>query len=187
MVRLNTLYQLHGLCLTSRELPDYLPLYLEFLSLMGVQARLARNGLEALSACAEAAPDLVLPTHEWSVPTCVDAVLELLAQHGIAGVSMRAVAQRAGARAGEDAEATEPVVALLDHDVPAPAVIRASGHAVGEKIFYPGIFEGAAKFEGAYYPFLKSTRAEDNRAKPTRYWGNGSFARPGGGQAGRTR
>jgi CheY-like chemotaxis protein len=33
---------------------------LEFLSLMGVQARLARNGLEALSACAEAAPDLVL-------------------------------------------------------------------------------------------------------------------------------
>jgi CheY-like chemotaxis protein len=33
---------------------------LEFLSLMGVQARLARNGLEALTACAEAAPDLVL-------------------------------------------------------------------------------------------------------------------------------
>ena len=33
---------------------------LEFLALMGVQARLARNGLEALSACAEAAPDLVL-------------------------------------------------------------------------------------------------------------------------------
>lgn len=33
---------------------------LEFLALMGVQARLARNGLEALSACAEVAPDLVL-------------------------------------------------------------------------------------------------------------------------------
>ncbi len=33
---------------------------LEFLSLMGVEARLARNGLEALSACAECAPDLVL-------------------------------------------------------------------------------------------------------------------------------
>ncbi len=59
------------------------------------------------------------------------------------------------------------LVLVLEHDVPAPAVIRASGHAVGEKIFYPGIFEGAAKFEGAYYPFLKSTRAEDNRAKPT--------------------
>ncbi len=33
---------------------------LEFLALMGVQTRLARNGLEALSACAETAPDLVL-------------------------------------------------------------------------------------------------------------------------------
>jgi len=33
---------------------------LEFLALMGVQARLAKNGLEALSACAETAPDLVL-------------------------------------------------------------------------------------------------------------------------------
>lgn len=33
---------------------------LEFLALMGVQARLARNGLEALAACLEAAPDLVL-------------------------------------------------------------------------------------------------------------------------------
>ncbi|KQW51514.1 MULTISPECIES: response regulator [unclassified Roseateles] len=33
---------------------------LEFLALMGVHARLAKNGLEALVACAEAAPDLVL-------------------------------------------------------------------------------------------------------------------------------
>ena len=33
---------------------------LEFLALMGVQARLAKNGLEALAACADAAPDLVL-------------------------------------------------------------------------------------------------------------------------------
>ena len=33
---------------------------LEFLALMGIQARLAKNGLEALAACAEAAPDLVL-------------------------------------------------------------------------------------------------------------------------------
>ncbi|MGQ3054413.1 MAG: response regulator [Roseateles sp.] len=33
---------------------------LEFLSLMGVQARLAKNGLEALAACADAPPDLVL-------------------------------------------------------------------------------------------------------------------------------
>lgn len=33
---------------------------LEFLALMGVQARLAKNGIEALVACEEAAPDLVL-------------------------------------------------------------------------------------------------------------------------------
>ncbi|MDN3922487.1 response regulator [Roseateles violae] len=33
---------------------------LEFLTLMGIQARLARNGLEALNACLEQAPDLVL-------------------------------------------------------------------------------------------------------------------------------
>jgi CheY-like chemotaxis protein len=33
---------------------------LEFLALMGVQARLAKNGLEALEACAHVAPDLVL-------------------------------------------------------------------------------------------------------------------------------
>ena len=33
---------------------------LEFLALMGVQARLARNGIEALAACEDDAPDLVL-------------------------------------------------------------------------------------------------------------------------------
>jgi CheY-like chemotaxis protein len=33
---------------------------LEFLALMGVQTRLAKNGIEALAACAETAPDLVL-------------------------------------------------------------------------------------------------------------------------------
>jgi len=33
---------------------------LEFLALMGVQSRLAKNGIEALEACTEAAPDLVL-------------------------------------------------------------------------------------------------------------------------------
>ncbi|MFG6459944.1 response regulator [Roseateles sp. DXS20W] len=33
---------------------------LEFLALMGVQARLAKNGIEALAACEETAPDLVL-------------------------------------------------------------------------------------------------------------------------------
>lgn len=33
---------------------------LEFLSLMGLHSRLAKNGLEAVSLCLEAAPDLVL-------------------------------------------------------------------------------------------------------------------------------
>jgi nitrate reductase molybdenum cofactor assembly chaperone NarJ/NarW len=33
MVRLATLYKLHGLHISANELPDYLPLYLEFLSL----------------------------------------------------------------------------------------------------------------------------------------------------------
>jgi CheY-like chemotaxis protein len=33
---------------------------LEFLALMGVEARLAKNGIEALNACEQAAPDLVL-------------------------------------------------------------------------------------------------------------------------------
>ena len=38
MVRLNTLYQLNGLNATSRELPDFLPLYLEFLSIVPEKA-----------------------------------------------------------------------------------------------------------------------------------------------------
>jgi hypothetical protein len=48
------------------------------------------------------------------------------------------------------------LVLVLDVPVPVPAIIRSSGHAVGEKLAYEGAFEGAAKFEGAYYPFLKS-------------------------------
>jgi hypothetical protein len=48
------------------------------------------------------------------------------------------------------------LVLVLDLPVPVPAIIRDSGHAVGEKLEYEGSFEGAAKFEGAYYPFLKS-------------------------------
>lgn len=49
------------------------------------------------------------------------------------------------------------LVLVLDAPVPTPAIIRGSGHAVGEKLNYEGAFEGAAKFEGAYYPFLKSS------------------------------
>jgi nitrate reductase molybdenum cofactor assembly chaperone NarJ/NarW len=48
MVRLAALYRLHGLEIAAHELPDYLPLYLEFLSLLPAQA--------ARSLLAEAAP-----------------------------------------------------------------------------------------------------------------------------------
>ncbi|MEY4272435.1 MAG: hypothetical protein RL250_1301 [Verrucomicrobiota bacterium] len=51
------------------------------------------------------------------------------------------------------------LVLVLDAPVPVPAIIRGSGHAVGEKLAYEGTFEGAARFEGAYYAFLKSTAA----------------------------
>jgi len=49
------------------------------------------------------------------------------------------------------------LVLVLDAPVPVPAIIRGTGHAVGEKLAYAGAFEGAAKVEGAYYPFLKSS------------------------------
>ena len=49
------------------------------------------------------------------------------------------------------------LVLVLDAPVPVPAIIRGTGHAVGEKLAYAGAFEGAAKFESAYYPFLKSS------------------------------
>ena len=39
MVRLAQLYRLHGLEIAGRELPDYLPLFLEFLSLVPPEAR----------------------------------------------------------------------------------------------------------------------------------------------------
>ena len=53
------------------------------------------------------------------------------------------------------------LVLVLDTPVPTPAVMRASGHFVGEKLEIEGRFEGAAKFEGAYYPFLKTQTAAD--------------------------
>jgi nitrate reductase delta subunit len=48
MARLARLYRLHGLEISARELPDYLPLFLEFLSLLPQRA--------ARSLLAEAAP-----------------------------------------------------------------------------------------------------------------------------------
>ena len=56
------------------------------------------------------------------------------------------------------------LVLILDADVPSPAVIRANGHTLGEKIEVIGFFDGAAKFEGAYYPFIKSPEAKTDSA-----------------------
>jgi len=56
------------------------------------------------------------------------------------------------------------LVLILDADVPSPAVIRANGHTLGEKIEVVGFFDGAAKFEGAYYPFIKSPEAKTDSA-----------------------
>jgi len=52
MVRLQTLYQFHGLTHTCAELPDYLPLFCEFLSLM--PDRTARTILSDAAATIEA-------------------------------------------------------------------------------------------------------------------------------------
>lgn len=56
------------------------------------------------------------------------------------------------------------LVLILDTDVPSPAIIRADGHAAGDKIDVVGFFDGAAKFEGAYYPFIKSPEAKADAA-----------------------
>ena len=58
------------------------------------------------------------------------------------------------------------LVLVLDAPVPVPAIIRGTGHAVGEKLDYEGAFEGAAKFESAYYPFLKSSAPPPVAAAP---------------------
>lgn len=74
---------------------------------------------------------------------------------GVAGPGPRQVRVQV-IRADRDNAGFE-LVLILDQPVPVPAIIRGSGHAVGERLDYEGTFEGAAKFEGAYYPFLKSS------------------------------
>jgi len=55
MVRLATLYELHGLAIDAHELPDYLPLYLEFLSLLPERAArsLLAEAAHVIAALAE--------------------------------------------------------------------------------------------------------------------------------------
>jgi nitrate reductase delta subunit len=92
MVRLATLYALHGLEIEARELPDYLPLYLEFLSVLPRQA--------ARSLLAEAAHVIA------ALATKLEARLS-----GYAAVlrAVEALAERAPA-----AEAVSDAIANLD-------------------------------------------------------------------------
>jgi len=63
MVRLKELYRLHGLEIEARELPDYLPLFLEFLSMIPFKA--------AQSILAEVMPIVAAigqRLHEWQSP-----------------------------------------------------------------------------------------------------------------------
>jgi len=48
------------------------------------------------------------------------------------------------------------LVLVLDAPIPTPVVIQGSGHTLGQKFTVQGSFHGAAKFEGAYYSFLKT-------------------------------
>jgi len=77
MVRLDQLYRLHGLEIAARELPDYLPLFLEFLSLLPERA--ARSMLaDAVHVIAALAAKL----HErGSAYAPVMAAVEALAAH----------------------------------------------------------------------------------------------------------
>lgn len=82
MVRLAQLYRVHGLEIAARELPDYLPLYLEFLSVLPPAA--ARRFLgEALPIVVAIGERL----REWQSPYA--AVFEALG--AIAGVAPAAV------------------------------------------------------------------------------------------------
>lgn len=48
------------------------------------------------------------------------------------------------------------LVLVLEAAIPAPVVIQGHGHTLGQKFTVQGSYSGAAKFEGAYYPLLKS-------------------------------
>jgi hypothetical protein len=51
--------------------------------------------------------------------------------------------------------------------VPILFLIQATGHEVGAKLTVSGVFEGAMKFEGAYYPVLKVNKPETEPVAPT--------------------
>jgi nitrate reductase molybdenum cofactor assembly chaperone NarJ/NarW len=77
MVRLATLYELHGLAIEAHELPDYLPLYLEFLSVL--PDRVARSLLAEAAHVIAALADK-LETRGSSYAAVMRAVLALAAR-----------------------------------------------------------------------------------------------------------
>jgi hypothetical protein len=61
------------------------------------------------------------------------------------------------------------LVLVLDVPIPTPVVIQGSGHTIGQKFTVQGTYSGAAKFEGAYYPLLKSAQPVVNAfAEPSK-------------------
>jgi len=58
------------------------------------------------------------------------------------------------------------LVLVLDAPIPMPVVIQGSGHTAGQKFTVQGTYSGAAKFEGAYYPLLKSAEPVVNALAP---------------------
>jgi hypothetical protein len=69
------------------------------------------------------------------------------------------------------------LVLVLEATIPTPVVIQGRGHTLGQKFTVQGTYSGAAKFEGAYYPLLKSAepvvnvhaeKTDENAASATR-------------------
>jgi nitrate reductase molybdenum cofactor assembly chaperone NarJ/NarW len=90
MVRLAALYKLHGLHIAANELPDYLPLYLEFLSLLPDQA--ARSLLaEAVHVIAALADKLEARGSEYAM---VLRAIETLAARPAAAAAVEDVRGR---------------------------------------------------------------------------------------------
>jgi hypothetical protein len=58
------------------------------------------------------------------------------------------------------------LVLVLDVAIPTPVVIQGSGHTLGQKFSVSGTFNGAAKFEGAYYSLLKTSEPVVNAVAP---------------------
>lgn len=101
MVRLAELYRLHGLSVAASELPDYLPLFLEFLSLLPPRA--------AASLLADA-------VH------VVAALREKLTRQGSPYAAVMAAVESLAARAPERT-AVDAVLAALQPEADSPAAL----------------------------------------------------------------